>query len=258
MNKPIELTVHELATQARISVRTLHYYDEIDLLKPGKVKSNGYRVYGREEMLKLQQILFFRELDFPLDEIKSIVNSPKFNPREALRDHQRMLTIKKMRIDDLLKTIDETLKTMKGGEQTMSNDDNNLFGSFDPKQMEEYQEEARQKWGHTDMYKQSQQRVAKMSKDDWKRIGDESDNICKAIVANMDKGPQSPEVQEQIDRHYNSLRNFYEPNYEMYRGLGEMYVADKRFTVFYDKYHKDLAKFMCDAMAYYCDTHENK
>ncbi len=103
-----ELTVHELAKLANVSVRTLHYYDEIGLFKPAEVRLNGYRYYGEQEMLKLQQILFFRELDFPLEQIKQIVNSPKFNALEALNDHKKMIELKKQRMEQLLQTIERS------------------------------------------------------------------------------------------------------------------------------------------------------
>jgi hypothetical protein len=117
-----------------------------------------------------------------------------------------------------------------------------------------YAKEAQQRWGHTDAYKESQKRVAKMTKDDWARIQAEGDTLCKELAASMGKDPASPEVQALVERHYNGLRAFFEPNLEMYRGLADMYVADPRFTAFYDKYAPGLATFLRDAMQVYCDA----
>lgn len=118
-----------------------------------------------------------------------------------------------------------------------------------------YEEEAKQRWGHTDAYKQSQERVKKMTKEDWDKHSAETDDLMKKIatLAEQNADPASAEVQEQITRHFNSLRTFYEPSLEMYRGLGSMYVDDPRFAAFYDKYRPGLAVFMRDAMHAYCD-----
>lgn len=116
-----------------------------------------------------------------------------------------------------------------------------------------YQKEAEERWGHTDAYKQSAERVKKMTKEDFARIGKEGDDLMKEIVANMDKGAKSPEIQKLINLHYNNLRHFYEPNLEMYRGLASMYADDKRFSAYFEKYHEGLAEFMHDAMHHYCD-----
>ena len=116
-----------------------------------------------------------------------------------------------------------------------------------------YAQEAKERWGHTDAYKESQKRVAKMTKDDWARIQAEGDALCKELAASMGKDPADPSVQALVERHYNGLRAFYEPNLVMYRGLADMYVADERFTAFYDKYAPDLATFLRNAMHAYCD-----
>ena len=121
-----------------------------------------------------------------------------------------------------------------------------------------YAKEAQERWGHTDAYKQSQERVKKMTKEDWQYYGDRTDVLMRKIVAasDADKDPASDEVQELIAEHYDSLHTFYEPNLEMYRGLGSMYVDDPRFAATYDKYKPGLAVFMRDAMHAYCDVRQ--
>jgi len=121
-----------------------------------------------------------------------------------------------------------------------------------------YTAEAKQRWGHTLAYKQSTARVAKMSKEDMAKIQAESDSLLKEIVASMSKGPKSSEIQKLIAHHYANLCHFYEPNPEMYRGLGQMYANDPRFTAHYEKYAPGLAQFMRDAIAAFCDVQKTK
>jgi DNA-binding transcriptional MerR regulator len=247
-------SVQKLAKLASVSVRTLHYYDEIGLLKPVRLK-NGYRQYGENELLRLQQILFFRELDFPLEEIQRIMNSRYFDMSVALHDQRKLLELKKKRLNGLIKTIDKTL-TKINLQNNM--DDQELYGSFTKDEMDQYAAEAKERWGHTEAYRQSQERTKHFTKDDWKKLKDGMDAFMKKIVATMDKGPKSPEFQKLISEHYNNLRMFYKPNLKMYRGLAEMYVADPRFTAYYENYAPGLAKVMKEAMIAYCDTHEQK
>ena len=236
-----------------MSVRTLHYYDEIRLLVPEVKQQNGYRLYSEAELAKLQQILFFRELDFSLDEIKAILNNPRFNREQALREQKKLLEIKKERVTRLITTIDKQL--LKGGENM--SDDTQMFGSFTNKQMEEYKEEAKRRWGDTDAWKQSQERTKHWTKADYDRIAKEGAQWTEKMAQVMTEGNaiDSPVVQEMIDQHYNGLRTFYEPNYEMYKGLGQLYVDDPRFTAFYEKFAVGLAVFMRDAMTHYADKH---
>lgn len=244
-------TIHQVAEGAGISVRTLHYYDEIGLLTPARVKSNGYRQYEQEELLKLQQILFFRELDFPLNEIQKILSSPTFNTQQALRDQKKLLELKRKRLNGLLKTIDKTITSIVK-KTTMS--DKDIYGSFNNDEMDQYTKEAKERWGNTEAYRQSQEQVKKMTKEDFARVQKENDELLLKIIAVMDKEPGSPEVLTLIAQHYNSLRTFYEPNLKLYHGLADMYISDPRFTAFYEKRHEGLAQFMHDAMIAYCST----
>lgn len=273
-------TVNQLAKIAGISVRTLHYYDQIGLLSPGFVMENGYRYYGDPELSKLQQILFFRELEFSLEKIKQIITSPKFNELEAMENHRKLLQLKKQRADRLLKTIDKTIKSLKGdasaenlieglpsksggmppevltkGGETMSNSDK--FSAFNDPTYQQHKTEVEQRWGNTDAYKQSQQRVGKMTKADLDKVKAQQQDIWQTGAKLMNEGHSfdSPQVQQQVDRFYKHLSNFYDPNYEMFKGLGQMYVDDPRFTKVYEDMSEGYAKFMRDAMAYYSDNH---
>lgn len=243
-------TINQLATLAGVSVRTLHHYDAIGLLSPARDERNDYRQYGEPELLTLQQILFFRELDFPLDEIKRILSNPTFDMRRALADQRALIELKSKRLKNLIKTIDDTLNKLT--KQTAMDDDK-LYDAFSTDEADQYAEEAKQRWGHTDAYKQSQERVAKMTKEDMARIKADGESLIQEIVAARDYGAASPEVQQLIARHYEALRAFYEPTLEMYRGLGNMYAEDPRFASYYDAFAPGLAAFMRDAINAFCD-----
>lgn len=247
----MEYTIKQLANLAKVSVRTLHYYDEIGLLRPAYVAKNGYRHYGEAELLRLQQILFFRELDFPLEEIKRIMSSIHMDNLSILEEQKKLLQFEKQRLEKLIHMI---TKTMTGLQKKQKLNDEELFGSFTKEEMEKYKEEAKQRWGHTEAWKQSQERTKHWTKADYDRLAADGDKFMRVVLATMDKGPTHPDVQKLIDQHYNALRTFYEPNLEMYKGLAEMYVADSRFAAFYKKYHPAMPEFMRDAMLHYVAT----
>lgn len=246
-------TVKQLAKIAGVTVRTLHYYDEIGLLEPSFTKENGYRCYEEKELVKLQQILFFRELEFPLEDIVQMINTPEFNALEALADQRKLLEMKRARLEGLLETIDTTVKRLKEG-QKMSTDD--LFASFATSQIEQYKGEVRAKWGNTAIYKQSVERIKEWTKEDFKRIKEEGQAITLSLSKLMDKGVASAEVQKQIERHFQHINQFYDCSYEMYRNLGSMYSEDVRFAENYNTVAPHLAEFMRDAIAYYCRLHQ--
>ncbi len=243
-------TIKQLATLAETSVRTLHHYDQIGLLTPSRIQGNKYRVYKEADLLKLQQILFFKELEFPLSEIKKILNSPEFDMNQALKDQKNMLELKKKRLQTIVETINKTIKSKSNKKQNMK--DEELYEGLDKKEMESYAAEAKERWGNTEAYKQSRERVAKMSKDDMAKIKKDGEDLAREIGENMSKGAASPEVQALIAKHYNSLRAFYEPSLEMYRNLGIMYADDPRFAKYYDKFAPGLAIFMKQAIEVFC------
>jgi len=245
-------TVKQLAKAAGVTVRTLHYYDAIGLLKPSFIKNNGYRYYQEKELVKLQQILFFRELEFPLNEIVQMVNTPAYNTLEALADHRKLLEMKRERLESLLATVDKTIKKLKEGEVISSDD---LFASFTHSHIEQYKGEIKAKWGHTNAYQQSVNRTKQWTKKDFDLIKEEGLAITLSLSRLMDKGIASAEVQEHIERHFQHINRFYDCSYEMYRQLGEMYNEDQRFAETYNNIAPHLAVFMRDAIAYYCSQH---
>lgn len=246
-------TVKQLAKLAGVSVRTLHHYDQIGLLAPAGRRNNTYREYGETELLRLQQILFFKELDIPLRDIKRMLDAPRFDTLEALKSHRKIIEAKRKRLGRLVKTIDKTAAKLHN-EITMK--DEELYTSFSKTEMDAYAKEAKERWGHTDAYRQSIERTQHLTDADWKRIQKDADVFNSMLASVMDKDPGSEEVQALVQQHYNSLRTFYEPNLEMYRALGQMYVDDPRFAKTYDKYAPGLAAFLRDAIQIFCDRGE--
>src|SRR5215469_16041610 len=185
-------TVKFVAEASGISIRTLHYYDDIGLLKPAQVSASNYRLYSEADLQKLQQILFFRELGFSLQQIKGILDSPDFDRRQALLHHKNALLMRSWRISRLIQTIDRTLDSE---ERIIAVTEQELFDGFDQTQ---YEEEAETLWGGQPAWKESQQRTRRYSKQDWKDIQAEAKMIAEAIAARMDHAPDDPEVQEWI------------------------------------------------------------
>jgi DNA-binding transcriptional MerR regulator len=244
-------TVNEVAKLAGISVRTLHYYDEVGLLKPSVNPSNGYRNYDEAELLRLQQVLFFRELEFTLDDIKQILDSPDFDTIQALDDHKKMIELNIKRMQGLLNTIDKTKAKLKG-EHDMK--DNEYFENLVKENEVQYGDEVRAKYGK-DAYAKTKDWKGK----DYKKVFEEGEQITKELVALIKQGkkPGDAEVQEVMERHYQMIGKFWEVNPEAYKNLGQMYVDDDRFTKNIDIALPGLAKFMHEAMTVFADGKSN-
>jgi DNA-binding transcriptional MerR regulator len=247
-------TIGTVAKLAYVSVRTLHYYDETGLLSPSNETAAGYRLYSDADLDMLQQVLFFRELGFPLATIGSLVHSPSFDRRKALQAHREALLERRKQVDALLDAIDRTMQSLNGGTPM---DKQEMFDAFDERALEEhrakYADEVEERWGTTDAYAESQKRTSKYTKEDWARIKQESDQIEADMAALMDRNPSDPQVQDVVRRkHEHFNRNFYTCSFEMLAGLSEMWVSDPRFTVTYDKIKPGLAQFWHDAVQAYC------
>lgn len=247
-------TVKAVAGFAGVSIRTLHHYDEIGLLEPAGTSRSRYRLYSDSDLERLQEILFFKELGFGLQEIKAIMDGPGYDRGQALRSHKRILLEKRKRLDDLISLVEKTLTTIER-KTTMKNDE--LFDGFDDAKIQEYKKEAKERWGETDAYKESERKTSKYTKADWDEIKAESGDIMTRLAALMDAGktPADDEVQEQIGRWFKHINDrFYACTPEIFRGLGDGYVADKRFTDFYDKVRPGLGAFKRVAMHIYSDN----
>lgn len=242
------MKVKELADLVGISVRTLHYYDEIGLLSPQKSTDSGYRLYSNDDLEILQQILFFRKLDFPLKEIKQIISSSSFDKQEALIKHKKMLVEKRSQIDKLINTVNKSIKHMKG-EIQMTNKEK--FEGFDFSH-NPYEQEARDLWGNKAV-DESNAKIAGMPKEAQKAVSD----IYLKLASIRNSSPSSKEAQETIGKWFYCLNNHF-GNYSLddFKGLGQAYVDDERFTKNIDQFGEGLAKFMCDAMKYYAETNK--
>lgn len=243
-------TIHNLAKLAGVSVRTLHYYDEIGLLSPANIQKNGYRQYEEPQLIRLQQILFFRELDFELAEIKEILNRPNYSVIGALDEQKKMIELKRKRLDKLITTITTTITTMQNN-QPIKGDE--LYDAFKDDDVKQYQAEVKERWGNTEAYKQSTAKIAKMTKDEMAKLKEDGKKFTQKLADTMDLPVDSPEAQALVAEHYKGIQFFYDCPTEMYRNLGKMYVDDPRFTAYYDTFRPGLAVWLRDAINYFCD-----
>lgn len=240
-------TVREVALLSGVSVRTLHYYDSIGLLRPAETTQTGYRLYGDGELKTLRQILFFRELGFSLEEIRKILSSPGFDPEKALREHRKILLLERDRLNGLIGLVDKILK----GERQMS------FEEFDSSEIEtarrRYAREAREKWGGTEAYRESGEKTAFYGPQDWEKIQSGMSEIFRAFAAEMKKPPEDPAVQALVVRWRDFItQKFYHCTDDILAGLGETYVSDKRFQRNINRYGDGLAAFIAAAIRVFC------
>jgi MerR family transcriptional regulator, thiopeptide resistance regulator len=247
-------TVKQLSELAEVSVRTLHYYDEIDLLKPSQVGANSYRYYDDDALLRLQQILFYREIGFELIQIKAILDSPDFDVVTALRSHRKVLQEKITRLKNLVRTVDSTIMDTTG-EVKMSK--KRMFEAFSEEKQKEYEREARLEYGPENV-NESIKRWNSYSQQQRDAIMEEGSQIYLDIVAAIEANiePTSNHVQAILDRWQKHLRYFYEPNLDILRGLGELYNTNPDFIANFQKMHEDLPQYLQNAIAHYVDELE--
>ena len=243
-------TVSQLAKMAGVSVRTLHHYDHLGLLKPSARTEAGYRLYREQDLLRLQQILFFRELDVPLSEIREILADPEFDQVQALRNHRQLLAKRAERLERLLTTIDKTIRRLT--EDSMELTDEELYEGFTKEQAERYQREARELYDPA-LVAETERRIRKMTKEQWNAVKREGDEVARGIATLADRAPGDPVVQRLIARHHAWIERFYPCSAEVYRGLAQGYAEHPGFRAFYDKYRGNLADFMRAAMEHYAD-----
>jgi len=247
-------TVKKLARISGVSSRTLHWYDEIGLLKPAYVGDNGYRYYEEEQLLLLQQILFFRELGFKLKDIQKALSSSDFDKIKALELHKATLEEDVDRKTQLLTTIDKTILHLRG-KQTMTSEE--LYYGFDSTRQKEYEQYLVEYRGleAENLLMMSKKRTAKWDKDEWDNVKNEGDAIHKSLAALIDQGfsPESGDVQEIIKLHYQMVERFYHPTREVYIGLTELYAQHPDFKKFFDVYHPKMIEYIGQAMRFYAE-----
>jgi DNA-binding transcriptional MerR regulator len=241
-------SVGKVAQMAGVSVKTMHHYDEIGLLSATGRSGAGYRKYEDSDIERLQRILFYRELGFNLREIKTIVDDPDVDSTGHLKSQRRLLTERIERLRKMVAAIDNEMEADKMDIKLTPEERLEIFGDFLP---EDYEEEAKQRWGNTDAYKESQRRVSEYTKDDWLAIKAEQEEVETNFAALFRSGaaPDSEGAMDTAEAHRNHItRWFYECGYEIHTGLGDMYVADERFRANYDKYAPGLSEFIKDAI----------
>ncbi|MFD8422422.1 MerR family transcriptional regulator [Streptomyces sp. NPDC059466] len=241
-------SVGQVAGFAGVTVRTLHHYDEIGLLVPSGRSHAGHRRYGDPDLDRLQQILFYRELGFPLDEVAALLDDPEADPRAHLRRQHDLLTARIERLQKMAAAVEHAMEARTMGINLTPEEKFEVFGDKDP---EAHAEEAERRWGGTEAYAESQRRAARYTKDDWKRMQAEVASWGERYDALMEAGePATGErAMDMAEEHrLHITRWFYDCPYEMHRGLGEMYVADERFKEFYDSMRPGLAEHLREAI----------
>lgn len=249
----MEYTIQKLAHMSGVSTRTLRYYDEIDLLKPARISSSGYRIYGQEQVDTLQQILFYRELHVSLEDIRAILHSETFDKVKALNEHHEKLLEKRAQLDYLIANVENTLACTKG-EITMS--DTEKFEGFKSKLIEDnerqYGAEIREKYG-ADAVERSNQKLKNMTKEQYDQVTVLNDTLMKTLLEAYRTGDPAGELAQKAADYHRQWLTFYWDSYskEAHAGLAQMYVEDPRFTVYYDQHQPGLAAFLRDAIWIY-------
>ncbi len=244
----MKLQIKEFAALSGVSVRTLHYYDEIGLLKPCFVdRENGYRFYDEHSLERMQEILYYRELDFSLKTIREILASPSYDKQKALAEQKRLLILKKERLERLIAALEQAEK----GETVMS--------AFDNREYEnarlQYENEAKEKWGSTDAYKESKAKTAAYSKDKWNSVLEGMNGIFDEFALCVKNGDSADsEVAQVLVKKLQDYitANFYHCTNDILAGLSQMYVCDERFKNNIDKSGEGTAEFVCAAVSVYC------
>jgi DNA-binding transcriptional MerR regulator len=242
------MKIKEVADLTGISVRTLHYYDEIGLLQPEQTTSAGYRIYKEDNLDPLQQILLFREMGLPLSKIKEILRDPAYNRTEVLQMHRQYLLEKRNRIDQMIDTVERTIRYTRG-EMTMTNKEK--FQGFDFSH-NPHEAEARKRWGDQ-IVDEANRKISMLGTDERQVLSGQYNSIFHKLAAIRHLDPASDEAQAGIGEWYDLLNAMGSYSPEAFRGLGQMYVDDERFTQNIDKFGDGLARFMCYAMACFAD-----
>lgn len=249
----MEYTVQKLGELAGISTRTLRYYDEIGILKPARINSSGYRIYGQAEVDRLQQILFYRELGISLDSIKNIITAPSFDGANALKEHREKLLEKREQLDLLIANVDKTIAVTEGRIK-MSNKEK--FEGFKQKMIEDnekkYGKEIREKYGN-DTIDKSNAKLKNMTQEQYEAVTKLEQQVKETLAQAFATGdPASDIAQKAADLHKQWL-TFYWSSYskEAHAGIAQMYVDDDRFKAYYDEKQPGAAEFLRDAIRIY-------
>jgi len=252
----MEYTVQRLGNLAGVSTRTLRYYDEIGILKPARINSSGYRIYGETEVDQLQQILFYRELGLSLERIKEIITAPSFSGVHALKEHHRSLLEKRKQLDTLIANVEKSIANSEGRIQ-MS--DQEKFEGFKQKMIEDnekkYGKEIRKKYGD-EAINQSNAKLKNMTEKEYEDITNLTEEVHRVLAEAFETGDPAGELAQKAAALHKKWLTFYWREYskEAHAGLAQMYVDDERFTAYYDKHQPGTAEFLRDAILIYTGT----
>ncbi|MGW3455417.1 MerR family transcriptional regulator [Streptomyces albidoflavus] len=244
----MEYTVGQVAAVAGVTVRTLHHYDAIGLLSPSGRSAAGHRRYGDGDLDRLQRILFHRALGFALDEIAALLDDPDADPRAHLRRQHALLTD---RIETLRRMADAVAAAMEAAQMGINLTPEEKFEVFEGYDPDQYADEARQRWGHTDAYRESQRRTASYTKADWQRLKDEFDALHAHVAELLAQGvpADAPEAMDAAEEHRRFIDGAHYPcDARMHTCLADMYVTDPRFTATYEAIRPGLAQYLHDAI----------
>ena len=239
-------TVGAVAALTGVSVRTLHHYDHIGLVVPSVRTPAGYRGYTDADIERLHLVLVYRSVGIPLEEIRALLDDPGADVVEHLRRQHQLLLEQADRLQHTIKAVEELMNAHRSGIQLTAQEQVEIFGTT--AFTEEYAMEAEKRWGDTDAWRQSQQRVSQLSKDDWIAIKAEGDALLSDLARAKRDGvePGSEAANALAARHRASIERFYDCDEEMHRNLVQMYLADERFTRYYDDVEPGLAQFVHD------------
>jgi DNA-binding transcriptional MerR regulator len=240
-------TVRKLSKLAGVTPRTLHFYDEIGLLKPSRVGDNGYRYYGEASLLRLQQILLYRELEMPLTEIRVILDEKDFDGLQSLRRHRTSLENRIHRTEMLINSVDETILFLEGKKKM---NEIKMFEPFNEEQQAEYEKEVAEKYDPA-IVQASQRKWKSYTKEEKQSIGEEGNAVYRDFVLSIPRGPASLEAQDCVRRWRAHMAYFWEPNDEQCLGLADLYNDDPRFKANFNKIDPRLAAFVREAVKVY-------
>lgn len=249
----MEYTVQKLSQMAGVSTRTLRYYDEIGILKPARINSSGYRIYGQREVDRLQQILFYRELGVSLESIKNIITAPYFDEVKALREHRGKLLEKREQLDLLIANVD---KTIASKERSIKMSDKEKFEGFKKKLIEDneekYGKEVREKYGD-EVVNKSNDKLMNMIQEEFDEATRLQKEVMETLLAAFKTGDPAGELAQKAADLHRQWLSFYWDSYtkEAHAGVAQMYVDDERFKAYYDKEQHGTAEFLRDAVLIY-------
>ncbi|QKE85960.1 MerR family transcriptional regulator [Arthrobacter sp. NEB 688] len=251
----MELTVGQVAETFGVTVRTLHHYDAVGLVVPSARTRAGYRLYTDADLLRLSTVVTYRRLDLPLDEVRALLDG-EGSAVEHLRRQRDVVVTRLGELEELVHAIDRALEREMTEQPATTEDLKELFGDGF---REEYQQEAQERWGETDAWRQSKSRTDGYTKADWEAVKAEQDRVDAAFVAALRAGepPTSAAAMDAAEAHRVQIeRWFYDLDHAFHRGLGDMYVTDPRFTAGYEEKAPGLAQYVRDAIHANADRHE--